>query len=394
MLNTINVTILNSYIHNVFVAEELLHNVEVCGEVSGYKASGGHSYFTLKDDNSQVSCCCFSCAKTYMPKDGEAVIILGSVDYYTKTGKISFIAKTIKPIGAGLLAIKYEQLKSKLAQEGLFAVEHKKAIPKFVKNICVITSLQGAVIKDIISTIRRKNNNINIDIIDVKVQGKDCASDVIKGLSKADMLGYDVIVIARGGGSFEDLFEYNDELLVRSIYNAQTPIISAIGHESDWTLCDYVADLRALTPTAAAEFLTYDSQQIITDIDRQINVMYNRVGALLSKNLMVLENLNKHIQYSIVMASQSKQDKFNMLNRDLQNLVKNIFNNKANKLGLLMAQISALNPLNVLAKGYWQVSDGDCIITSCNQAKIGQNLKIRGNDGVIVAQVVEVKNEI
>ena len=260
--NIISVTALNTVINMIFKAEEHLHDIQVAGEVSGFKVFKGHGYFTLKDEKCQISCTCFNCAKTYQPKDGESVIVKGSVDYYAAGGRLNFNVDSIQAVGKGLLAIKLEMLKNRLRQEGYFDEAHKKPIPQYPSNICVITSFNGAVIKDIKRTVRRKNDLINIFIKDVKVQGKDAHIEIVDALEKVDAMGFDVIIIARGGGSFEDLLPFNEELLVKAIYACKTPVISAVGHESDVTLCDEAADYRAATPTAAAEYVAYDVIQL------------------------------------------------------------------------------------------------------------------------------------
>ena len=258
----LSVSIVNMYIHNVFVAEEMLHDIDVVGEVSGISVVRGHAYFTLKDKDAQIACNSFNCAKTYVPKNGELVIVRGSVSYYEKNGRLSLNADKIVPYGAGLIAMQLEQLKKKLSEEGIFDESHKKLIPKYCKNVCVLTSTTGAVIRDIITTVRRYNNVIDINVYGVQVQGESSAESVRKALEITDKLGFDVIIIARGGGSAEDLMPFNDEKLVWSIYAAETPIISAVGHETDFTLCDFVADARAATPTAAAELIAFDVSEI------------------------------------------------------------------------------------------------------------------------------------
>jgi len=213
----------------------------VFGEVSGFKFSGPHAYFTLKDKNSQLSCVCFYAAKTYNPKDGESVIIRGELDYYLKGGRLSLKANSIQPVGQGLLFLEFERLKAMLQKEGLFDAEHKKAIPAYPRNVLVVTSKTGAVIRDIVTTVRRKNPVINIVVRDVRVQGEGAGKDIAGVLRRVDLLGYDVIIIARGGGSLEDLAPFYDEELVRAVYAMNTPVISAVGHETDFSLCDFVA---------------------------------------------------------------------------------------------------------------------------------------------------------
>jgi exodeoxyribonuclease VII large subunit len=258
MDKTLSVLQLNTFILRIIEKEGLLHNINVYGEISAI--SGAHAYFTLKDKDAQISCVCFNARKTYVPSaEGESVIIQGSIDYYVKGGKLSLNVNTIQPVGKGLLHIKLEQLKLKLQAEGLFAAEHKKPIPRFAKRVAVVTSVSGAVIRDIITTVRKKNSIIDIDVFDVRVQGDTASSDIIRGLTAVDNLAYDCIILARGGGSLEDLMPFNDERLARVIYALNTPIVSAVGHETDFSISDFVADARAATPTAAAELVAYDA---------------------------------------------------------------------------------------------------------------------------------------
>lgn len=392
--NIINVTTLNTVINAIFRAEEHLHDIQVAGEISGYKIFKGHAYFILKDEKCQINCTCFYCAKTYQPKDGESVIVRGSVDYYAAGGKLNFNVDSIKAIGQGLLALKLEMLKNKLRQEGLFDTEHKKEIPPYPSNVCVVTSFNGAVIKDIKRTIRRKNDLINIYIKDVKVQGKDAHKDIIDALSKVDKMGFDVIIIARGGGSYEELMPFNEEELVRAIYACKTPIISAVGHESDVTLCDDVADYRAATPTAAAEYIAYDTQEL----KDYISYCGTRIKNLLDKHI---QNSEKELKNKIsLLVSQMKlsyakhEHKIETIKSAIQSSMQNIYTYYQHRLATVMTKLEADNPLNVLKKGYWYVSKNNKAVTSVKQLKVGENIGLTVSDGQISAIITEVKNEV
>ena len=210
--NAVSVSEVNATI-KACMDSPVFKGLEVFGEVSGFKFSGPHAYFTLKDKYSQISCVCFYAAKTYSPKDGESVVVRGGLDYYVKGGRLSLQVTSIKPVGQGLLFLEFERLKAKLQQEGLFDEAHKKPLPRFAQNVLVVTSKTGAVIRDIVTTVRRKNPIINIVVRDVRVQGEDAAKEIAKALKSVDRLGYDVIIIARGGGSLEDLAPfYNEEI--------------------------------------------------------------------------------------------------------------------------------------------------------------------------------------
>lgn len=267
--NTISVSEVNATI-KACIDAPIFKGLEVFGEISGYKFSGAHAYFTLKDKNSQLSCVCFYAQKTYVPKDGESVIVRGSLDYYVKGGRLSLQASSITPVGQGMLFLEFERLKAKLQAEGLFDESHKKPIPQFAKNVLVVTSKTGAVIRDIVTTVRRKNPVIDIVVKDVRVQGEGAGKEIAKVLERVDNLGYDIIVIARGGGSLEDLAPFYDETLVRAVYKMKTPVVSAVGHETDFSLCDFVADKRAATPTAAGELVAYDYYALADELKQNV----------------------------------------------------------------------------------------------------------------------------
>ncbi|MDE7337429.1 MAG: exodeoxyribonuclease VII large subunit, partial [Clostridia bacterium] len=354
----------------------------------------GHAYFILKDENCQISANCFNCAKTYVPKVGESIIAKGSVDYYAKGGKLNFNVDSITPIGKGMLALQFEMLKRKLQGEGYFDEQFKKPIPQYPTNVCVITSFSGAVIRDIKKTVRRKNDLINIFIKDVRVQGSEAHNDIIKALEQVDKLGYDVLIIARGGGSAEDLMPFNNEALVKAIFKCKTPIISAVGHETDVTLCDLTADYRAATPTAAAEYIAYDT-------------------ALLKDYFAdVLLKMNKYAKRRIADGEKELKSKFSYINSAMkleyslnarvieQYLIRLV--NAADKasavtehrLANAIAKLQILNPLAVLEKGYWYMSkEGKPVVTTKSLA-VGETVSLRTRDGKVKAQILEVKDEI
>ncbi len=394
MSDVLSVTLLNGYIHQIFVAEDMLHGVSVAGEVSQFKVTGGHAYFVLKDENSQLNCTCFNCAQTYIPKVGESVVIRGDVDYYVKGGRLSFNAKTIQPLGNGYLALLFEQLKKKLAANGYFDETHKKPIPHFPHRVCVITSAQGAVIRDIITTVRQRNNYLDVVIRDVRVQGESCASDVIGAIKEVDPMGYDVIVIARGGGSIEDLQGFNDERLVYAIYEATTPIISAVGHETDYTLCDFVADVRCATPTAAANLIAFDEQTVIDYLSTArvalMQKLERRVDGYKSRQSLLSMSLDNSIRTRI--------DKGYLLCESLSNRITKaatdgLYRAKLNVHDLL-AKFKSLDPISIVQKGLWSVSCEGAPVTDISQVEINQRLNIKSVKGIITAIVTEVSDEI
>ena len=391
MDNTISVSQLNSYIKNILMREELLHNIVVFGEISGFKFSGPHAYFTLKDKDGAIACSCFNASKTYTPsKEGESVIVKGSVDYYAKTGRLSLIVSTIQPVGKGLLHIQLEELKKKLAGEGLFSPEHKKAIPMFCKNVCVVTSKTGAVIRDIVRTVRNKNKSLNIFVYDVRVQGDGAASTIINGLKIVDDMNFDCIILARGGGSFEDLFCFNDEGLARTIYNMQTPIISAVGHETDFSISDFVADSRAATPTAAGEMVAFDEGQYFAYVKSTISTMFTvlkgktaqseeklraRVGALQDKTLKICANGEK---------------KLGVVATKLENALSMKVVQMENQFAKASLRLEGVNPLKILKNGYFKAESKGKQIQSITDLNQGDDITVIGQDGKAVCKVEEI----
>lgn len=394
MENYISVSILNDIVRNVIYAEDFLRYVSVCGEIENFKVVKGNAYFVLKDEKASLSCTCFGVQSTYLPKDGETVILRGGIDFYVKMGKLNFVARTITPIGKGLLAMQFEMLKKKLAEEGMFSEEHKVAIPQFCSRVCVITSKTGAVIRDIVHTVRNKNSLIDIVVYNVKVQGEKSAEEICAALNIVDKLEFDCIIIARGGGSIEDLSPFNSEKLVRSIYACKTPIISAVGHETDITLCDLASDFRCATPTAAGEKIAYSQDALVEYL---INCRNDLKNKLLSK----YDNCKEALQYKIqnIIKSFDNIIKNNLSRLQLAN--KNIEYNmsifmltREQKLAEITASFNANNPMNILNKGYFALYKQGISIKSLDKLSVGDNIEILGENSRAKAQITEVNNEI
>ncbi len=391
--NYITVTELNYYLSRIIDAEELLHNMYVLGEVSGCSIHKGNLYCTLKDENAQISIVCFAVDKTYVPENGEQVLMYGTPTYYQKTGKLSFIARRIEPFGKGKLHLELELLKKRLLEEGIFNDAHKTPAPAYTKNLCVVTSLEGAVIQDIYSTIRRYNQLINICIVNVSVQGKSAESEIIKGLELADRGGFDTIILARGGGSFEDLMPFNSEGVVRAIYRMDTYVISAVGHETDVTLCDLVADTRALTPTAAAEMVAFDTTQLVEDIISQITVAGRRLENRIKTKQLIATDLTRKSTYLIgnkLSIMQSRVD--SSLNKGRLS-IQSIVAKSDNKVEVLLNKIDALNPARILKSGYFKMEKEGMSITNTRMLTIGDNVTLYANDGKIKATIIEIETK-
>lgn len=366
----ITITELNSRLSSLISQDKILNDIPVVGEISDIKIVRGHMYSTIKDENSSIPFIVFN-IKTYqyIPNEGDKILTIGSPNLYEKTGKISFIAQYIEPFGIGKLYIEFEQLKKKLSENGYFKEIYKKPLPKYPIKICVVTSKQGAVINDIVTTIRRKNHLINIDLIDVAVQGENAVKEIVNGLKLADEQGYDVIILARGGGSFEDLMPFNAEIVAETIFNMKTCLVSAIGHETDFTIADFVADKRASTPTAAAEIIAFSVLDLITEIND------------------ILSNIEIKINLKILKAQQ----KIFSRGKDIQYHADKKINNYFNLVNNYIGKINILNPNNILQKGYFKIKKGQQEVFSVKDFSVGDELKITGYDSEITAEVIQVK---
>ena len=387
----ISVTVLNSYISGIFVAEEMLHGISVCGEVSGLSTRGGHAYFTLKDENAQIQCCCFRYAKTYLPRDGETVLAKGSVGYYAKGGRLSFNIDAIRPIGEGLAALRLAQLRQRLAEEGYFDESRKQPIPAYCGRVCVLTSASGAVIRDIVTTVRRKNEVIDIVLRDVPVQGAACADAIVKELSLVDKLGYDAIIIARGGGSAEDLMPFNEEKIVKAVYAANTPVISAVGHETDYTLCDLAADVRAATPTAAAQLIAYDVKELLGELDKKTIRMYGLLGERTDRYRLRFENTTNKLLSAIRLNYYNLTKKLELSSHKMAISVQNRIKDGENAVSGVLTRLSDVNPANILAKGYFTATKDGRRIPGISALSAGDRITLTGGDGSADAEIKEVR---
>lgn len=346
---------LNYYINHIFNEEELLHNVPVVGEVSGCSLVAGHCYFTLKDKAAQIRVVFYNCPPQLAPKNGEQVLVRGKVDYYSKGGQINVKAYQITPFGKGILYEQLEKLRKKLEEEGIFREEHKKDIPVRPKRVALITSVQGAAVQDFLTTSLKKNTVTDISVIDVRVQGEYCVNDVTTALINADEYGYDVIVLARGGGSFEDLYPFNDERIVRTIYNMHTPVISAIGHETDYTLCDYVADFRAITPTAAAEKVAFDAGLIKNEILDLSDQIKDLVNDNLYETKRKIENIAQNIKDKANFLLRTQYEKI-LSTVNLINIHTNyIYDAKTKEFATITTRLDDLSPTKLLKSGYFRI---------------------------------------
>lgn len=390
MSDFVSVSLLTGYIKNIVDSEEMLHNIKLVGEVSTIRCSGAHAYFTLKDENSQIECNCFYYSKTYLPKTGESVCLYGSVDFYQKGGRLTFNAKKIEPLGQGLLALKLEELKQKLLKAGYFDESHKKAIPKYPNRVCVLTAKTGAVIRDIVSTIRKKNSILNIDVVDVKVQGAMAENTIISALDMVDELGYDAIIIARGGGSMEDLMPFNSERLVYKIFDCKTPIISAVGHETDFTLCDFVADIRVPTPTAAGELVGFSVQEFKNAVLQYCYFMQKELQTKTDSLTVKLNNSVKMISANLNLLIANNAGKINQLSSKMTGALRLKYSDYEHTISKLMARLDANNPIKILGQGYAKLYDNKGLATDIENVKVGDDIMVLTSGGKIDAQVKNI----
>ncbi|MGN0748219.1 MAG: exodeoxyribonuclease VII large subunit [Christensenellales bacterium] len=364
----ISVSQLSGYIKGIFDAEELLHNISVYGEISGLNILRGNAYFTLKDDCAILSCVFFGADESnFNLKNGDSIVATGTPKYYVKGGKLNFNVVKVEPYGVGELYRKFIETKDKLEREGLFDGEHKKPLPITVKKIGVVSSDKGAVIRDIINVTTRRDKSVDIVLFPSRVQGEGADIDVIRGVRYFNYTDVDVIIIARGGGSFEDLMPFNSEALAREVFQSEKPIVSAVGHETDYTIVDFVADLRAPTPSAAAELIVKESKTKVENICQTWQKIANLVLQKINVNLGELVNLKRELNLNI----------------------KQLINGFEYDLGLKSQALEKLNPNKLLKMGYAKLESENKNISSVDQISLDQNLHIYLKDGRIKACVKE-----
>ena len=383
----VTVSDLNKYIKEKIANDENLSQILVKGEISNFKNHyTGHMYFTLKDENSLIKCICFkSYAEklTFMPKDGMKVIVLGSVSVFERDGIYQIYVKMMQEDGLGDLYTKYQELKQKLEKQGLFDEEHKTKIPLLPRVVGVLSSQTGSVIRDIINVSTRRNPNVYIRLLPVPVQGEGAAEKIAEGIEYMNRNKLaDVLILARGGGSLEDLWPFNEEIVAHSIYNSEIPIISAVGHETDFTIADFVADLRAPTPSAAAELAVPD----VYELKRKIESLQDRLRMSLVKKVEVMK-----LRYDKCMASSVFKDPYRKINDNYQiidNLIKRIDSaikikqeKEKNRYIELVSKLDALSPLKTLSRGYSLTEKDGKIVKSKNELKKGDIVDLRFTDG-------------
>ncbi len=415
-VNYITISDLNRYIKAKFDVDGNLNEVHLKGEISNFKHhTRGHFYFTLKDENSRIAAVMFNFNASkvnFEPEDGMKVFATGRIGVYEATGSYQIYVTDMSVDGIGNLYLEYEKLKKKLAAEGLFDQSHKRVIPKFPQTIGIITAPTGAAIRDIISTIKRRYPIAKTILFPALVQGSGAKESVVNQLKKAQEYDLDVIICGRGGGSIEDLWCFNEETVARAIYNSKIPVISAVGHEIDFTIADFVADLRAPTPTGAAEMAVPN----ITDLNNYLNQLKIRSTKAVENIIIVKENQVKTLENKQILKNplsiyeikeQRLDNLLDRLNLYINNKIKEdtlkykkiidnvlfrepskILNQKEYKFNILLKTITVLNPMRLLESGYSIVKREDMVITNIDSINIGDLLTVTLKDGVIATKVI------
>lgn len=391
--NIYSVGQVNTYIKNMFAQDFFLQRICVQGEVSNCKYhTSGHIYFTLKDADGAINCIMFAGNRkglTFPMKDGDQVVVTGSIEVYERDGKYQLYARMISLYGEGDLYRRYEELKKELEEMGMFAEEYKQPIPKFASRIGIVTAPTGAAIQDIRNISTRRNPYVQLILYPAQVQGDGAAVSIVNGIHALEQLGVDTIIVGRGGGSIEDLWAFNEEIVARAIFECETPVISAVGHETDTTIADYVADLRAPTPSAAAELAVYDVNRLMQDME----AAKKRLNHLMFQNIEIARN--RFGQYFARMRYLSPKNQLNTkrqytvdLEERLTAAMKNTLLQKKHRLELLAGSLDGLSPLKKMSQGFSFVSDLEGKnIHDVTQVSIGSHLKIQMTNGWLEAEV-------
>ena len=386
----------NAYIKNMFAQDYALRQIAVKGEVSNCKYhTSGHIYFTLKDETGVLSAVMFAGQRAglgFPLKEGQNVIVTGSVMVYERDGKYPLYAREIILDGVGDLHRRFEELKRQLEEMGMFAPEYKQPIPRFVGKVGIVTASTGAAIRDIVNIATRRNPYVQLILYPAIVQGEQAAASIVRGIQTLDRMGVDCIIVGRGGGSIEDLWAFNEEIVARAIFECETPIISAVGHETDTTIADYVADLRAPTPSAAAELAVYDVRGFMEELSVCRTRLRRYMDAGIRENRYLLEQSARRLErmqprYRL---EQKRQELINMEQRLGERMQEKVQDSR-HQLALYSTRLEGMSPLAKLGQGYSYVSREDgSSVKSVSQVEPGQELRIHVKDGSIQAEVKEV----
>ena len=390
----LTVSAITKYLKYKFDTDDNSKNVFIKGEISNFKKhTSGHLYFSIKDEKSKINAIMFSNnAKnlTFDPIDGTKVLIVGRISIYEATGNYQIYVDEMQEDGIGNLYLAFEKLKEKLANEGLFSEEYKKPIPKYPNKIGIVTAKTGAAIKDIISTIKRRYPLVEIILFPSLVQGENAANDISNKIKQANNYDLDVLIVGRGGGSIEDLWPFNEEIVARTIFESKIPIISAVGHEIDFTISDFVADLRAPTPTAAAELAVPNLPNIMNTVD-QLNIrLKEAIFKKINYNKLYLETIkNSYILKNPLIMFANKKQQLDYLSEKLTNNINNKLDRQKLRLANLIDKLQLVNPLDILKKGYTLVYKNNEVITEFNKIKKDDVIIIKSFKHELVASVQE-----
>ncbi len=397
MANVYSVGQVNMYIKNMFTQDFMLNRISVRGEITNCKYhTSGHIYFSLKDATGAIACVMFATQRrglAFPMKNGDKVVVTGSVNVYERDGKYQLYASQVQLEGAGILYERFLALKAELEEMGMFSPEYKQLIPKYIRRLGVVTAPTGAAIQDIRNITCRRNPYVEIILYPALVQGENAKESIVRGIQALEQVGVDVIIVGRGGGSIEDLWAFNEEVVARAIFNCSVPIISAVGHETDVTIADYVADLRAPTPSAAAELAVYDVRALM----EQMVSYRNRLDYVMNNQLIMYRQRLHYYQTRLLYVSPEnkiRELRMRLLQTEekLQHLMEGQILQNRHKLGLYIERMKGLSPLNKLNQGFSYVEDKEQkAVTSVKQVQEGDLLCIHVKDGRIYTRAEKVE---
>lgn len=397
--NVYTVKQVNSYIKNMFTQDFMLNRIYVKGEVSNCKYhTSGHIYFSLKDESGTIACVMFAGQRgglSFHMREGQQIIVLGSVNVYERTGSYQLYAQEIRLDGEGTLYEKYQMLKQELEEMGMFAPEYKKAIPRYAKRIGVVTAPTGAAVRDIMNISARRNPYVQLLLYPAQVQGEGAKESIVRGIRMLEAKNVDVIIVGRGGGSIEDLWAFNDECVARAIFDCQVPVISAVGHETDVTIADYVADLRAPTPSAAAELAVWDYRQLQGYLDECRLRMNRSMTGTIRINRLRLKELDVRLSYLHPRHKlQDQQQRLIELEEELRTLMRDRVKEARHRLAIQIEKLNGLSPVRKLNQGFAYVEEADGgVVKSIRQVEKGDELTVYVTDGLIRTSVKAVQKK-
>lgn len=389
----------NAHIGAMFRRNETLRSISVKGEVSGCKYHpSGHIYFTLKDASGVISCVLFLKNRgglRFKMADGQQVVVDGEVGVYSQAGKYQLYASAIRREGAGELFERYEQLKRELEERGMFAQEYKRPIPQYIRTLGVVTASTGAAIRDIINVAGRRNPYVQIILYPAIVQGEAAAASIVDGIRALERLGVDTMIVGRGGGSVEELWAFNEEIVAQAIFDCSVPIISAVGHETDTSIADFVADMRAPTPSAAAELAVYKLEDLQDRLSGYAGAMQNAIRRTIGACRREAEHYGGQLKYlSPVNRIHMKRNQAVFLEERLQKAMEKRLQDSRHRTELYIEQLRGLSPLDKLSQGYAYAADSaGATITSIGQVSVGDEMRVYVKDGSLLARITEKREE-